>query len=53
MARFSGLQREVLALYRTCLRESRKKPVVSYCVDENLNLEVVVDVMNEGFEETF
>ncbi|TVY58818.1 Succinate dehydrogenase assembly factor [Lachnellula suecica] len=22
----SGLQREVLALYRTCLRESRKKP---------------------------
>ncbi|TVY51998.1 Succinate dehydrogenase assembly factor 1, mitochondrial [Lachnellula cervina] len=22
----SGLQREVLSLYRTCLRESRKKP---------------------------
>ncbi|KAB8302367.1 hypothetical protein EYC80_005793 [Monilinia laxa] len=26
MARLSGLQREVLALYRKCLRESRKKP---------------------------
>ncbi|KAK1769976.1 complex 1 protein-domain-containing protein [Phialemonium atrogriseum] len=24
--RLSGLQREVLALYRQCLRESRKKP---------------------------
>jgi succinate dehydrogenase assembly factor 1 len=29
MARYSGLQREVLALYRKCLRESRRKPVVS------------------------
>ncbi|PQE08114.1 Complex 1 LYR protein [Rutstroemia sp. NJR-2017a BVV2] len=28
MARYSGLQREVLGLYRKCLRESRKKPVV-------------------------
>ena len=27
--RLSGLQREVLALYRKCLRESRKKPAVS------------------------
>ncbi len=27
--RYSGLQREVLALYRRCLRESRKRPVVS------------------------
>jgi len=27
--RLSGLQREVLALYRQCLRESRKKPPVS------------------------
>ncbi|RAL63503.1 hypothetical protein DID88_003923 [Monilinia fructigena] len=26
MVRLSGLQREVLALYRKCLRESRKKP---------------------------
>jgi len=26
MARLSGLQKEVLALYRNCLRESRKKP---------------------------
>ncbi|KIN03979.1 hypothetical protein OIDMADRAFT_18120, partial [Oidiodendron maius Zn] len=24
--RYSGLQREVLSLYRKCLRESRKKP---------------------------
>ncbi|RDL36822.1 Uncharacterized protein BP5553_06174 [Venustampulla echinocandica] len=24
--RYSGLQRDVLALYRKCLRESRKKP---------------------------
>lgn len=29
MARLSGLQRDVLALYRKCLRESRKKPAVS------------------------
>ncbi|KAL2857712.1 hypothetical protein BJY01DRAFT_112965 [Aspergillus pseudoustus] len=29
MARLSGLQREVLSLYRNCLREIRKKPVVS------------------------
>lgn len=28
MARLSGLQREVLALYRQCLREARKKPEV-------------------------
>jgi hypothetical protein len=27
--RLSGLQREVLGLYRQCLRESRKKPQVS------------------------
>lgn len=27
--RLSGLQKEVLALYRNCLRESRKKPAVS------------------------
>ncbi|KAG2025667.1 hypothetical protein GB937_002387 [Aspergillus fischeri] len=26
MARLSGLQREVLSLYRKCLREIRKKP---------------------------
>lgn len=29
MARLSGLQREVLSLYRKCLREIRNKPVVS------------------------
>ncbi|KAL4947256.1 complex 1 protein-domain-containing protein [Aspergillus filifer] len=29
MARLSGLQREVLSLYRKCLREIRKKPVES------------------------
>ncbi|PYH40532.1 succinate dehydrogenase assembly factor 1 [Aspergillus saccharolyticus JOP 1030-1] len=27
MARLSGLQREVLSLYRRCLREIRKKPI--------------------------
>ncbi|RAK98334.1 succinate dehydrogenase assembly factor 1 [Aspergillus ibericus CBS 121593] len=27
MARLSGLQREVLSLYRKCLRETRKKPI--------------------------
>jgi len=26
MARLSGLQREILSLYRKCLRETRKKP---------------------------
>ncbi|KAJ4394559.1 hypothetical protein N0V93_003778 [Gnomoniopsis smithogilvyi] len=26
MARLSGLQKEVLVLYRSCLREARKKP---------------------------
>ncbi|KAL4797364.1 complex 1 protein-domain-containing protein [Aspergillus venezuelensis] len=29
MARLSGLQREVLSLYRKCLREVRRKPVES------------------------
>ncbi|KAF9886192.1 hypothetical protein FE257_011915 [Aspergillus nanangensis] len=29
MARLSGLQRDVLSLYRKCLREIRKKPIVS------------------------
>ncbi|KAJ5157547.1 uncharacterized protein N7482_008647 [Penicillium canariense] len=29
MARLSGLQREVLSLYRQCLREVRKKPLES------------------------
>ncbi|KAL4808570.1 complex 1 protein-domain-containing protein [Aspergillus recurvatus] len=29
MARLSGLQREVLSLYRKCLREIRKKPIES------------------------
>ncbi|KAM3476710.1 hypothetical protein MY4038_006057 [Beauveria bassiana] len=29
--RLSGLQKEVLALYRHCLRESRKKPEVPAC----------------------
>lgn len=28
MARLSGLQREVLSLYRKCLREIRSKPAV-------------------------
>ncbi|KAJ5345563.1 Complex 1 LYR protein [Penicillium brevicompactum] len=28
MARLSGLQRDVLSLYRKCLREVRNKPVV-------------------------
>ncbi|KAI0889682.1 complex 1 protein-domain-containing protein, partial [Annulohypoxylon maeteangense] len=27
--RLSGLQKEVLSLYRNCLRESRKKPVAT------------------------
>jgi hypothetical protein len=31
--KYSGLQREVLSLYRTCLRESRKKPAVSLQYD--------------------
>ncbi|KAJ0108513.1 hypothetical protein J7T55_002117 [Diaporthe amygdali] len=29
MARLSGLQKEVLSLYRQCLRETRKKPDVN------------------------
>lgn len=28
MARLSGLQRDVLSLYRKCLREAKKKPLV-------------------------
>lgn len=32
--RLSGLQKEVLALYRQCLRESRKKPQVCECHDD-------------------
>lgn len=30
MARLSGLQKEVLVLYRSCLREARKKPEVRW-----------------------
>ncbi|KAJ5961070.1 Complex 1 LYR protein [Penicillium vulpinum] len=30
MARLSGLQRDVLSLYRKCLREIRNKPEVGY-----------------------
>ncbi|KAL2207239.1 hypothetical protein CC79DRAFT_1368125 [Sarocladium strictum] len=33
--RLSGLQREVLGLYRQCLRESRKKPQTSRVHFEN------------------
>jgi hypothetical protein len=29
MARLSGLQRDVLSLYRQCIRAALKKPVVS------------------------
>ncbi|KAI5466632.1 complex 1 protein-domain-containing protein [Mariannaea sp. PMI_226] len=29
MPRYSGLQKEVLALYRNCIRESRKKPTAN------------------------
>jgi hypothetical protein len=37
MARLSGLQREILSLYRKCLRETRKKPAVRLCdrLEEN------------------
>ncbi|KAL1881037.1 hypothetical protein Plec18167_003578 [Paecilomyces lecythidis] len=37
MARLSGLQREVLSLYRQCFREIRKKPTVNSLPDP-LNL---------------
>ncbi|KAL6869038.1 hypothetical protein ACO1O0_000361 [Amphichorda felina] len=33
--RLSGLQKEVLALYRQCLRESRKKPPATRAHFEN------------------
>jgi hypothetical protein len=34
--RLSGLQKEVLKLYRRCLREARKKPSVSFSTkDQN------------------
>ena len=41
--RLSGLQRDVLALYRQCLRESRKKPQVS------IQLIASRGVTNRGF----
>lgn len=33
MARLSGLQRDVLSLYRECLRAARAKPAVSATMD--------------------
>ncbi|KAF5125935.1 Succinate dehydrogenase assembly factor 1, mitochondrial [Metarhizium anisopliae] len=36
--RLSGLQKEVLALYRSCLRESRKKPATLDAVAQALLL---------------
>ncbi|KAK7419328.1 mitochondrial respiratory chain complex II assembly [Neonectria magnoliae] len=40
--RLSGLQKEVVALYRHCLRESRKKPVVGPPI--RIDIWKVVDV---------
>lgn len=31
MARLSGIQRDVLSLYRKCLRAIRQKPIVCIC----------------------
>ncbi|QPC75758.1 hypothetical protein HYE68_006510 [Fusarium pseudograminearum] len=42
MARLSGLQKEVLALYRNCLREMRKKPQV-WKNERAMNAEVDTD----------
>lgn len=38
MARLSGLQRDVLSLYRKCLREIRNKPEVGYITSSHVNL---------------
>ncbi|CAL5867727.1 uncharacterized protein PFLUO_LOCUS1946 [Penicillium psychrofluorescens] len=37
MARLSGLQREVLSLYRQCLREIRKKPTTEHTQESRAN----------------
>lgn len=37
MARLSGLQREVLSLYRKCLRETRRKPMVNTLPNTNFS----------------
>ncbi|KGO39102.1 Complex 1 LYR protein [Penicillium expansum] len=36
MARLSGLQRDVLSLYRKCLREIRNKPEVGYITSSQM-----------------
>lgn len=41
--RLSGLQRDVLALYRQCLRESRKKPEVHTFARKLVSLQTHVD----------
>lgn len=43
--RLSGLQKEVLALYRNCLRESRKKPEVSCIHQSNSSMLLSVYMM--------
>ncbi|KAJ5430519.1 Complex 1 LYR protein [Penicillium cf. griseofulvum] len=41
MARLSGLQRDVLSLYRKCLREIRNKPEVGYTTSSDVNLKLI------------
>ncbi|KAM3503879.1 hypothetical protein MY10362_003910 [Beauveria mimosiformis] len=45
--RLSGLQKEVLALYRHCLRESRKKPEVSAVPYPNAPLDRIFKLLRE------
>ncbi|KAJ5208154.1 Complex 1 LYR protein [Penicillium cf. viridicatum] len=40
MARLSGLQRDVLSLYRKCLREIRNKPEMGYSAEFQKHLSV-------------
>jgi Complex 1 protein (LYR family) len=53
MARLSGLQREVLSLYRKCLRETRKKPLVGTLPSLFLRLSLMITDSSIGIKKQF
>jgi hypothetical protein len=50
MARLSGLQRDVLSLYRKCLREIRKKPAVSLSIPISVSHLIVLQESRPNFK---
>ncbi|KAJ6044637.1 hypothetical protein N7499_007139 [Penicillium canescens] len=50
MARLSGLQRDVLSLYRKCLREIRKKPTVGIFQPHSVSHLIVLQESRPNFK---